>query len=424
MKSRAMAWFLVALVCLAVSGPAQGAAKRLVWATCCNQVDRHELFQALAREYETQHPDVEIAWVYPSGAPYYDILLTWIAGGSPADIMWLGLGFPRFVDLVLPLNDLVEKSGIEEIHPGMLSMFTWQGQLLGLPFGTSTHTFAYNKELFNEAGVPYPTSEWTWDDLIRMGRLFTVDRSGGNQPTQWGVEIDNLMHALNFGPGFYDADGRRALLNNPVTIAGVQTYADIYSGKAGVSPGPVGGSRIQRFIDGQLAMVTVGIYDQPVVKASAPFDWDLVTFPWLIVDGEPHRSTDMSGEAWSIYKGTNHPQEAQDFVAFLLSKPVMERIVRAGIVVPSQRSLAAVYLESDGPPANLIATMDSMDFGEMLPYAHPVGAEITQLINASPEWNPLWHGELPAAQVLPQWERQVNQLLREYWDQVDQRANE
>lgn len=422
MRFKAYVWFLVALLSLIVSGPAYGATKKLVWATCCNQVERHELFQELAKEYEAMNPDVEIQWVYPTGGSYYDILLTWIAGGSPADVMWLGLGFPRFVDVVLPLNDLIDKGAIEEaIHPGMLSMFTWQGQQLGLPFGTSTHTIAYNKELFNEKALPYPSAEWTWNEMIEMGRLFTVDQSGSGQPNQWGVEIDNYMHALNFGPGFYDADGRQALLNNPVTIAGVQTYADITSGRAGASPGLIGGSRLERFANGQLAMVTVGIYDLPVVKASSNFDWDLVTFPHLVVDGESERSTDMSGEAWSIYKGTEHPEVAKDFVRFLLSKEVMERIVRAGIVVPSQRSLASVYLEGGGPPANLIATMDSMDFGEMLPYAHPVGSEITALIQGSPEWNRLWRGDVAAATVVPQWERQVNQVLKEYWDRIDGR---
>ncbi len=96
----------------------------------------------------------------------------------------------------------------------------------------------------------------------------------------------------------------------------------------------------------------------------------------------------------------------------------MTRVVEAGIVVPSQQGVTGPYLSADPPPANLMSTIESMDFGEMLPYAHPVGAEITSMLSEQESWRQLWRGEAAAATVLPQWEDQVNQVLREYWERA------
>ena len=44
------------------------------------------------------------------------------------------------------------------------------GSTYGIPVGFTTHCLFYNKDIFDEAGVEYPTEDWTWDDLQEAAR--------------------------------------------------------------------------------------------------------------------------------------------------------------------------------------------------------------------------------------------------------------
>ena len=39
------------------------------------------------------------------------------------------------------------------------------GRYWGVPQGIQVGVLFYNKELFDKAGVAYPSDEWTWEDL-------------------------------------------------------------------------------------------------------------------------------------------------------------------------------------------------------------------------------------------------------------------
>jgi multiple sugar transport system substrate-binding protein len=47
----------------------------------------------------------------------------------------------------------------------------------------------YNKEIFDLAGVDYPDSTWTWNDMTRIASALTVDRDQNGIPEQFGIFI-------------------------------------------------------------------------------------------------------------------------------------------------------------------------------------------------------------------------------------------
>ena len=130
MRKRLALFLAVLLMWVCVIGPVGAQKTKIMWTTCCGQPDRMELFNKLASQYMAANPDVEIEHVYPSGN-YAQTLLTWIAGGAGADVMWIGGALWSFVDLLLPLNDLVKDRNML-IHPSQ--EFSLEGR--SRPYGS------------------------------------------------------------------------------------------------------------------------------------------------------------------------------------------------------------------------------------------------------------------------------------------------
>ena len=41
--------------------------------------------------------------------------------------------------------------------------------MIGIPALVDNLALVYNKKLFDQAGIPYPTANWTWDDFRAGG---------------------------------------------------------------------------------------------------------------------------------------------------------------------------------------------------------------------------------------------------------------
>src|SRR5690606_8637257 len=65
--------------------------------------------------------------------------------------------------VVAPAEDNIE--GVEGFYPSLIEVFTIDGTLYCPPKDFSTMALQYNRDLFDSAGVEYPTADWTWDDM-------------------------------------------------------------------------------------------------------------------------------------------------------------------------------------------------------------------------------------------------------------------
>lgn len=54
------------------------------------------------------------------------------------------------------------------------------------PYALVTTVMYYNMDLFDEAGLDYPDSDWTWNDFLTAARLLTRDTNNDGNIDQWG----------------------------------------------------------------------------------------------------------------------------------------------------------------------------------------------------------------------------------------------
>ena len=143
------------------------------------------------------------------------------------------------------------------------------GDLYGLPKDVGPWAFVYNKDLFDKAGVSYPSAtagEWTWDDMLEAAQKLTVDNNGDGKPEQYGVGAYSLESAVWGNGGEYiDYATGTVKVNEPAFYEAMQFVADLNL-KFKVSPNQEAEQAMNaytRFINGQLGMFAMGPWDQP-----------------------------------------------------------------------------------------------------------------------------------------------------------------
>ena len=396
---------MIAMMFMGLSGLALAENVELIWLHSGG--NRIELFESMAREFERLNPGVTVKSSYPS---YSDNIKVAIAGGAPPDVMWLGNGLWEFIDVLMPLDNIVAKSPLmREIPAAILQSHKWDGKLIGMPFGVNTHAFYYNKDLFAEAGVTMP-KDWTWDDAINMSKKLTRDTNSDGTPEVWGIQLSELSHSSYYACDSYTADFKKVLINHPGNIAAIQMYADLILGKYGVHVPSGQGDSKTNLIAGRLAMAPRGVFEISDYVNNANFDWDVTLFPKLKVEGKEYRSSWYSTESWGIYKFTDKPDLAIRFLEFLMSKENMVKISDIGGVVPSQASVAQASFLKIKKPANIRAFTDALNWWKKNT-ANPSGSSITD----GGYWSQIFSGEQPAANAIPELAKMMQQTLDEFW---------
>lgn len=81
-----------------------------------------------------------------------------------------------------PLNTYVEASSLDlEPYGSALEYVKHNGQLMGLPYRSDIYVLYFNRDMFDKAGIPYPsnemTCEMTWQEFQETAKLLTSSQA-------------------------------------------------------------------------------------------------------------------------------------------------------------------------------------------------------------------------------------------------------
>ena len=213
--------------------------------------------------YNKSQKDVYIALEIYNNNVAANILKTQIAAGNAPDLIGpVGVeGLNLFRDQLLDLQPLIDKTGykVDGVDPKLVDFFKLGegGATIGVPFATYPSFLYFNKDLFDEAGLPYPPTkvgdkyqgkDWDMAAVRELGMKLTVDKAGNDATSpdfdaknvvQWGFDMqyaDNspLAEASLFGASsFLAADGKTAQIPDEIRT-GEKWYNDgVYSSATG-----------------------------------------------------------------------------------------------------------------------------------------------------------------------------------------------
>lgn len=138
-----------------------------------------EIYQQMAQAFMRQHPDIAIeVRDITSGREWGDASIM----RENSDVFLLGVLAPGTLDLT-PFVEADESFSLDDILPAAMNTVRNDGQILGLPLAADVRVIFFNKDLFDQVGVPYPLAGWTWDEFLEKAILLT---RGEGKDKQYG----------------------------------------------------------------------------------------------------------------------------------------------------------------------------------------------------------------------------------------------
>lgn len=152
----------------------------------------------LAEKFNAENPDIRIE-VDGTASGWDGVstkLITMLAGGEQVDIATVSTSYyPQFVELgqLLDITDHAKETySEEEYYWSVFDGLMVDGRLYGVPISVYTLVNYFNKDMYDEAGLEYPSLEWgenawtfeDWQDVaVKLTKGEGLDR-------QYGVWIE------------------------------------------------------------------------------------------------------------------------------------------------------------------------------------------------------------------------------------------
>ncbi len=311
----------------AAADTAGGDAVTLKWAIWDKESTPY--WQALADAYKSVAPNVTIEMVDLGSTDYMTVLATELSGeGSDFDVVTIK-DVPGYATLVqknaiLSLDDYISADGVDlSKYAGTTDQVTVNGSLYELPFRNDFWVLFYNKDLFDEKGVAYPTNDMTFDEYDALAREMT-DTSFGAQT--YGAHYHTWRSAVQL---FAVLDGKHTILDGDYEFMKPYYEMVLNQEKDGVCRKYTdlkaeGLHYSAAFSGGDVAMMNMGSWFVATMISSlksGEYDadlcgnWGIVKYPHA--DGVEPGSTLGTITGLSVTTASDTPDEAWKFVKWV-----------------------------------------------------------------------------------------------------------
>lgn len=341
--------------------------------------------EQLVEAYEKEHDDVsiEIQLTPYKGGEYWTKLEAAAGGGKAPDVFWLNvLHLDSYVDggILADMTDAIAESDINDAFPeALVNNYVRDGVNYAVPKDFDTNALWYNKEIFDAAGVDYPTDDMAYEDLVKTAEdLKAAGLEDGVYPFACPVDFQTWYYQTVYANGGYilNDDKTETGYDDPKTQEGIQCWIDMIDKE--LSPGSAALSETSAdamFEGGQLAMNFAGSYMVPEYAGNDSISdkIDCVEIPTF--NGVEDNC--INGLGYAVFEGSKNKDAAIEFAIWLGSEEAMKIQGETGVVI-SARTDAQHYFADANPDYNLAAYTNHADSAYPLPVCM-VAAELYDL---------------------------------------------
>ncbi|GIM92140.1 ABC transporter substrate-binding protein [Paractinoplanes toevensis] len=355
-----------------------------------------QLFNQIAADYTTAHPDVTVKFDALPVDTYTTTLTTQIAGGNAPDLAWILEGSaPDFVSsgALAPVDDAIENPA--ELAPSATALWKQDGKLIAYPFSTSPFGVFVNTDLLAKAGQQLPTgTDWTWDNAIAVAAA-TAAKTGkqGLVPRDFDYkDWTNLAPVFDgWGAQAWSADGKTCGFDQqPMVDAMTFIHQAIFTKKAIPGPGVAAD-----FFAGESAMTITQISRASLLK-DGKFKWALVPLP----TGPKGKYSVIGQGGVGVMKQGKHVDAAKDFLKFFTNDANSAKLAQF-FPPPRTPQLTADTLAKSNPLLSKeqlqSVVIDGISNGVVKP-SHADNAQISQAVRSA--LDPMWKADADVPAVL------------------------
>ncbi|MEG2834190.1 MAG: sugar ABC transporter substrate-binding protein, partial [Ruthenibacterium sp.] len=261
-----------------------------------------------------------------------------------------------------------------------LNAFKADGKQYGVPNSFSNVILVYNKDLFDKAGVDYPTHDWKWSDAMAAAEKIRA----------LGKDIYGYYHPITFnefyktaqqnGGNLISEDATKFTMDTPQNVETLQYMVDMQR-KTNVMPtaeqmGGMGDWDL--FKSGRLGMIVTGIWCFPDFTRDCDFAWDIAVEP-----GNTAKATHFFSNGYVIGKDSKVAEEATKFINYISSDKAATQIrLDAAWELPpvKDQSIVDQYVAKT-PPTNRDVVFKSLDY-LVTPPVITQFAELQDIVNS------------------------------------------
>jgi multiple sugar transport system substrate-binding protein len=296
--------------------------------------ENETLVNTLIPIFEAAHPEIIVKSVSVPYDSFREKLMAAISADTApdlirSDIIWV----PEFAELGAltaldeAMLDFAEYQSV--VFEGPLSTNYWDGHYYGLPLDTNTKIWLYNDAMYQEAGITNipPKMDKLEEDCAALKAV---------NPDAYLFAADGLFAWVtlpwvwSFGGSITDEDITTAdgYINGPETVAAYETLLKLYQDGC-IAPVIMGDGvdPFTGFATGIYASLDNGPWTYPILEGQFPdFTFSATAFP-----AGPGGSIDVvGGEDINLLSQSKHPEEAMEFIRFLLSQEYQLKMLEVG----------------------------------------------------------------------------------------------
>lgn len=342
--------------------------------------------------YKEISPNVTIELIDIPANEYQDKLSVMLAGGDDSDIISVK-DIPQYASMVTknqvePLNQYIDRDRFDlEQYSGIVDDLSVEDKLYALPFRSDIWVLFYNKRLFDQANVPYPSNDMTWEEYEELARKVTsgsgADKVYGSMHHTWRstvqlATVQDGKHTIitddySFMKPMYDLVLR--MQRDEI----IPDYASLVAGNLHYSG---------LFFNEEIAMLPMGTWFigtliDKIEEGETDVDWGIAKFPHP--EGVEPGTTAGTLASLAMNAISNNKEATWDFIKFFCGPEGAKNLAEAGSL-PAIRDEEVIkeIANMDGFPKECAEALETVTVRLELPMHEKVSV-IEQILNEEHE---------------------------------------
>lgn len=348
---------------------------------------------------------------------YWTLLEAGASGGEMPDVFWMHSNEAyRYMsnDILLDLTDKIEKSEVLEMDKfpeDLREMYQFEDKTYAVPKDMDTVAIWYNKDMFDEAQIPYPDGNWTWDEFYEIAEKLTKDDG-----SQFGFaastvnEQDTWMNIIYSMGGCVLTDDWKSGFDDPNTIKAME-FVDKCIKKVMPPAATMSETGTDVLFSSQkVAMISQGSWMVSAFKDNEDIvaHGDVARLP---KDEGTGKSVSMyNGLGWAASANTSMPDEAYQLIEWFGSKDMQQKQADLGVTMSAYEGVSDNWVNCTDA-FNLQPYLDALE-GDLVFRPHTNSTLAW--------WNPMveelkapWNGEADMAETCEKIADMMNETIAE-----------
>lgn len=359
--------------------------------------EQNKTMKKMIAVYEEQNPNVTVETQLTTWTEYWTKLEASVTGGNAADIMWINvLKAEEYLDagVLMDVSEVATALDLKANYPAALvEAYNFDGKQYAIPKDFDTNGLFYNKELFDKAGVAYPTEDWTMDDFSKAAEQLAgkLDKGEFACAVPFNSGQTTFQGSIYANGGYILSSDRTKIgWDDPKTMEGLSVWVDlVLNGYSATQEQMADTLPDAMFEGGKVAMLLAGNYMISTFEQNEAIKgkYDVVSRPSF--NG---KKTDViNGLGYAVNSQTKNKEEALKFLTWLGGTEAMEIQGKDGTVISARNDAQHFYVDTQ-PDLNLKIFTANLEDTVLL---EPRCPKYTELVNVQKTYMAeIWAGTI------------------------------